>query len=251
MVVSGDAYGLAYDVQELHECVLLRPRGELDQDAAARLGRAVYVLLMDRGRVVLDISTVTASQVRTLARLPNFLARAGGWPLARLVLLGAGPTVSAALRLAELDQTVSLASDWKAATDLLRARPRCLARESLMPATIEAPTLARAAIREVCREWDLNAVSMEAEMTAVELVANAANHAGTESTLACTLAGGDLHIAVRDWDAPSDTTLQRITDRAGERRGLTLVAGVAHSWGCIRHQNGKTVWAILKNPASP
>jgi anti-sigma regulatory factor (Ser/Thr protein kinase) len=108
-----------------------------------------------------------------------------------------------------------------------------------MPATIEASTLARAAIGEVCREWDLDAVSMEAEMTATELVANAADHAGTESTLACTLAGGDLHIAVRDWDPPSDTTLRRIAERAGGRRGLTLVAGVADFWGCIRHQNGK------------
>jgi anti-sigma regulatory factor (Ser/Thr protein kinase) len=249
--VIGDAYGLAHDVQELNECVLLRPRGELDQDAAARLGRAVYVLLMDRGRVVLDISTMTASQMRTLATLPNVLARVGGWPLARLVLLGADPTLSAAVRLAGIDQTLSLAPDWKAASDLLRARPWCLARESLMPATIEASTLARAAIGEVCREWDLDAVSMEAEMTATELVANAANHAGTESTLACTLAGGDLHIAVRDWDPPSDTTLQRIAERAGGRRGLTLVAGVAHFWGCIRHQNGKTVWAVLKNPAGP
>jgi hypothetical protein len=115
-----------------------------------------------------------------------------------LVLLGADPTLSAALRLAELDQTLSLAPDWKAATDLLRAQPRRLARESLMPATIDASTLARAAIREVCREWDLDAVSMEAEMTATELVANAANHAGTESTLACTLAGEDLQIAVQD-----------------------------------------------------
>jgi hypothetical protein len=31
----------------------------------------------------------------------------------------------------------------------------------------------------------------------------------------------------------------------------TIVAGVADFWGCIRHQNGKTVWAVLKTHRAP
>jgi anti-sigma regulatory factor (Ser/Thr protein kinase) len=246
--VTGDAYGLAHHVREVPGGVVLRPCGELDQDGAARLGRALYALLMDRGRVVLDVSALTASQVGALAAFPNVLARAGGWPLARLVLLGANPTLTGALRLSGIDRALSLAPDWDAATILLRTRPRHLARENLMPAALEASTLARAAIRELCREWDLDAVSMEAQMVATELVANVVDHAGTESILTCTLAAGDLQIAVRDRAPASDTCLQRITDRAGGRRGLNLVASVAHSWGCFRHHNGKTVWVVLKRP---
>lgn len=244
----GDAYGLTHHVHEGHGGVVLQPRGELDQDGAARLGRALYALLMDRGRVVLDVSGLTTSQVATLATLPSVLAQAGGWPLARLVLLGADPTLTEALRLAGIDRALSLASDWDAATVLLRSRPQRLARENPMPAALEAHTLARAAIREVCREWDLDAVSVEADMIAMELVANAVDHAATESTLTCTLADGELRIAVRDRAPASDTGLQRITGPAGDRRGLHLVASVAHSWGCIRHHNGKTVWAVLKSP---
>jgi anti-sigma regulatory factor (Ser/Thr protein kinase) len=249
--VIGDAYGLTHHVHELHGGVVLQPRGELNQPGAALLVRVLYGLLMDRGRVMLDVSGLTTSQIATLATLPSVLARAGGWPLARLVLVGANPTLTEALRLAGIDRALCLASDWDAATVLLRTRPQRLARENLMPAALEASTLARAAIREVCREWDLDAVSTNAEMITTELVANVVDHAATASTLTCTLADGDLQIAVRDQVPASDTGLQRITGRAGGRRGLHLVASIAHSWGCIRHHNGKTVWAVLKIKSPP
>jgi hypothetical protein len=148
------------------------------------------------------------------------LARAGGWPLARLVLVGADPTLTEALRLAGIDRALSLATDWDAATVLLRTRPQRLARENLMPAAMEASTLARAAIRDVCRDWDLEPVSTKAEMIATELVTNVVDHAATESALTCTLADGDLQIAVRDQVPAIDTGLQWITGRAVGRRGL-------------------------------
>lgn len=219
--------------------------GDLNELTAARVRAVLGKALMDRGHVVAVVSGLTLRWPAALALFPASLAQAGGWPLARLVLLGADPELTVALHAAQIDKSVGLADTWQDAKALLRERPERLRRDVRLPSTAEAARLARIATDETCRDWELEVLSLEAQMVATELVINAVEHARTENTLALTLTRTGLHIAVRDWAPISEAQLRPFTDSSGPGRGLVLVSGLTMHWGVTRHFDGKTVWAVL------
>jgi anti-sigma regulatory factor (Ser/Thr protein kinase) len=241
---------------QLHEVdgrARLDLRGELGLGTTTHLRNALGAALMDRGQVVADVSDLAVTWPAALAVFPAALARAGGWPLARLVLLGAGPAFASAMRDGHADRSVPLADTWPRATALLASRPERISRDVPLPATVEAARLARFAAEDTCHDWELDRLSPEAQMIATELVINAVEHARTESTLAFTLTGHRFHIAVRDRAPISAAQFRRLDDpaRTGRGRGLVLVDGLARYWGVSPHSNGKIVWAVLDIATTP
>ncbi len=116
-----------------------------------------------------------------------------------------------------------------------------------MPATAQAPGLARQAIRETLPSWQLAQLEETALLLASELVTNAVRHARNEGRMIGlrleTTAGG-LRIEVHDGDsrwpqpgAPDDL------DESGF--GFVLVTALASTWGVTDLAVGKAVWAEL------
>jgi anti-sigma regulatory factor (Ser/Thr protein kinase) len=232
-------------VREVDGVAVLELHGELNRQSAARVREPLRKLLLDRGQVVADVAGLHAGWRPAVQVFPTTVAEAGGWPLARLVLLGPDPELTDALRAVRADKTVPLASAWEVAMALVGQRPPHLSRRVELPLAVEAPALARAAVADMCLDWELPALAAVAAIVASELVTNAVEHARTTSTLVFTATPRGLFITVTDRDSLSGTWPRRPHHREGRHWGLALVEGLCRHWGVSPHQDGKSVWAVL------
>jgi anti-sigma regulatory factor (Ser/Thr protein kinase) len=85
-----------------------------------------------------------------------------------------------------------------------------------------------------------------------ELVTNAVEHATSPSVVEVERHGDAFRVAVRDYDTghtghdvPEATTWHAPPTSSPRGRGLAMVAAVSHTWGVLRHPDGKTVWAEM------
>lgn len=241
----------------MHEEQNVRVMDELDHDAvhltgplslatagAARgaLGKA----LAQRGRVVVDLSGLVLGwePVGTLFTTP--LSGAGGWPVARMVLHGASPALAAALARARVPDTVPCVPDRAAAVRALDVRPRRVARHRDLPAGTTSAAAARLYVQDACAEWEVpEDPSAVAVQVANELVSNAVEHARSGCRLTVAVDGRGLHLAVRDSDPSGVVQAGPVPADALRGRGLQLVALLSSGWGVSRHDDGKTVWAVV------
>jgi anti-sigma regulatory factor (Ser/Thr protein kinase) len=227
---------------------LVRLHGRLSLATLARVRTVLDKLLADRGAVVVDLAALRLGWRAAVEVFPAALAAAGGWPLARLVLTGAGPELAAALRSLRIPRTVPLVDQPAAAAERLLRRPDRVTRSRDLPADTSAPAAARALVREVCEDWGTATALDAAALVANELVTNAVQHARTSCRLGVTLDERGLRVAVRDY-APGHTPRPRPVDAThGGGRGLHLVALLAAGWGAHGHPDGKTVWATIDVP---
>ena len=225
--------------------VLFSPREE------GALRQVLLAQLLDRGRVVVDLSEATVPWGSPAQLFPTTLAEAGGWPLARLVLAGADPLTARILRAARVHLTVPLAATITEARLLLDARPPRVAAQHELPCAPAAPLLARLAVASVCEEWELDdGLHDGAATVATELVTNAVEHAGTACILEIALDRRCLQIAVRD-RSPVAKGRPEITVTRNGGYGLLVVQGLSRGWGVTPHAHGKTVWALLDAEDDP
>jgi hypothetical protein len=230
---------------EVDGCAVLVARGELGRREAPLLDGVLAKLVLDRGRVFIDVSELTATWSPALAIFSSVLAKAGGWPLARLVLVGPSRDLGRALRVSRISAMVPVAADWPQAHRLIEVRPSVISRWRDIPAGADGGLVARAASWEACRDWELSELGIPAAIVATELVSNAVRHAGTSCRLTFTVDRFGLRVSVRDHRAPSEADLVSIRARYESCHGLAVVANLSRSWGVIPHQCGKTVWAML------
>lgn len=126
-------------------------------------------------------------------------------------------------------------------------RARHPTRYAALPATVQAPGLARQAIRETLPSWQLAYLEESALLLVSELVTNAVRHARNEDRMIAlrleTTAGG-LRIEVHDGDSrwPQPGTPDSL-DESGF--GFVLVEALASTWGVTDLAVGKAVWAEL------
>ena len=119
-------------------------------------------------------------------------------------------------------------------------------RELLLPADPTAPGVARAFLRCATEEWGVDDdLAQDAAMVITELVANAVDHARTESTLSIGVAPEGLCVAVRDARPGPVPRPAPIDPTAARGRGLQMVDALTTAWGVTLHAEGKTVWAVL------
>ena len=115
-----------------------------------------------------------------------------------------------------------------------------------LPADPTAPRRARALLRAVTQDWDIDDdLYQDAAMVVTELVANAVDHAGTPSTLSVDLDDRGLSVAVRDGRADCAPRPRPVDPTAPRGRGLQMIEALAVDWGVTVHADGKTVWAVL------
>jgi len=231
--------------------LVLTVRGVLSSpsvDGAVR--RALETHLLDRGRVVVDLSRADVPQDVTVGLFPAALAGAGGWPQARLVLARPDTPTTRMLQAARVHLTVPVATTLDEARALLDVRPRRVARDHALPYDLVAPALARASVASACEDWGLDGDVHDAAATVVtELVGNAVVHAGTECVLHLELDRRCLQIAVRD-RGPAGPGRPPVAVALDRGYGLLMVEGLSRGWGVTPHADGTTVWAVLgvENP---
>ena len=221
---------------------LMTVRGELGVDGADIVTRALTELLLDPGHVIVDLAQLRVGWLPALQVFPSTLAATGGWPFARLVLIGATPELAQLLHSVGVTDTVPLVDDYPAALTRLDHRPRRLTRYHVLEPHLGSPRRARALLRRACLDWALGHAYDDAALVVTELVTNAVRHAGTRCRLDITFDSHGLRIAVRD----QGLLQPRLPDGnhpLSRGVGLRVIATIAHQWGVIPHPDGKTVWA--------
>jgi anti-sigma regulatory factor (Ser/Thr protein kinase) len=227
---------------EVDGIATLEVRGDLTvRSSTVVLVPVLRKLLLDRGRLLVDVRGVRASWPAALTGFPSVLARAGGWPLARMVLWGAPADLAAALRAGAITSTVPLGGDRAEALALLDRRPRRVRRTTRLPATPEAAAFARSLIRAACDDWGVDRPGREAVVLAGnELVSNAVEHAKGASLLTLGLDERGMSVSVRDSGPRFDAVAP-----PAPSLGLRVVDELSTAWGVARHDYGKTVWALI------
>ena len=159
---------------------------------------------------------------------------AGGWPLARLVLFGAGPSATERLRSCRVTDAVRHAPTVEEAATLVDTRPARLSCGTDLPARRASIAVAREFLRDTCARWGLPERADLAEVV-TELVSNAVVHTGTGSRLRLVLDRTGMRVSVRDHRPGAFA--------AGP--GLSRVARVSRTWSVLHYPDGKAVWAQL------
>ncbi|MFC3386076.1 ATP-binding protein [Couchioplanes caeruleus subsp. azureus] len=119
-----------------------------------------------------------------------------------------------------------------------------------LPAGPGTAVPARRAVTEACAAWHLGDLADRAELVVSELVANAAQHAGTPITLVVSRRGTGVHLMVHDGDPILPRLLAVLPTPAGvlpsRGLGLAVVHAAATVWGAIPTAQGKAVWATIR-----
>jgi anti-sigma regulatory factor (Ser/Thr protein kinase) len=224
---------------------VVRLHGTLSLATVQRVRSLLDKLLADHGAVVVDLAALRLGWRPAVEVFPTALAAAGGWPVARMVLTGAGPELAAVLRSLRIPRAVPLVEHPAAAAERLRRSPDRISRHRDLPADVSAPAAARALVREVCDDWRLAAAVDAGALVATELVTNAVQHARTSCRVGLTLDDTGLRVSVRDYSPGPAPRPRPVDARLGGGRGLHLVAMLASAWGAHEHDDGKTVWALI------
>ncbi|MER7888805.1 SpoIIE family protein phosphatase [Micromonospora sp. NPDC094482] len=126
-------------------------------------------------------------------------------------------------------------------------------RRVRLPADRRTPAAARALVRSVLAEADLDELLNEALLLTTELTTNAVEHAGTELDIEVAADEVGLTVTVSDFaSGPVDELIvgvrndtAEITEVAERGRGLLLVDHFASRWGTTYLPTGKGVWFRL------
>ncbi|MGC5017257.1 SpoIIE family protein phosphatase [Micromonospora sp. DT47] len=127
-------------------------------------------------------------------------------------------------------------------------------RRVRLPADRRTPAAARALVRSVLAEADLDELLDEALLLTTELSTNAVEHAGTDLDIEVVADRIGLTVTVSDFAAgPVDelvvgvrNTTEEISEVSERGRGLLLVDHFASRWGTTYLPSGKGVWFRLE-----
>ena len=221
---------------------VVRLSGVLCADTSAAARARLASLLRDADCVVVDLDGVEIAHPAVLAVLASALLDAGGWPVAKLVVLDPRPAARRALTEAGVDRLVVVASAADGAGAACATRPPEVRATWTLPAVDTTPWRARQLLGDRLRLWGCPARFVaEAVQLVNELVTNVVEHAATEARITAHLEDDVLICSVRDHSAEPP-----VPRRPGDARGgfgLLLVDALARKWGWVAHPDGKTVWA--------
>jgi anti-sigma regulatory factor (Ser/Thr protein kinase) len=115
------------------------------------------------------------------------------------------------------------------------------------PASVPA---ARRFVRQALVDLGAEDFEYAASQVVSELAANAVIHARSTFEVGLHLAGDDLRVTVTDRSRRPLVTKSHSAE-ATTGRGLSLVTAIADDWGVERHDDGKTVWLLLRASQNP
>ncbi len=228
-------------VEDHHGVTVAVAAGRLGIRNTAWLERQLGKLLLDAGRVVVDVSGLQPTSSAMLAIFPTVLSGAGGWPTARLALQAVDGPVIDGMRATGRDRDVPTAASRELAVALLDCRPARVLRWIDLPPTLAAPTIARVLLRSACIDWEIHPDVVErATLVANELVSNAVVHTSSVERLTLSHDRTGMWIGVRD-----GSPVLPVVPEASDLLGLRTVVALSRRWGVRPHPVGKTVWALL------
>lgn len=236
---------MAWSVEETDAGVVLEVRGELIQRTSVVLDKMVRKLLLDRGLLLVEVSGLQLRWPPAIALFATALSSAGGWPLARLVIIGGGSVVDE-LRASGYVAEVPVVADRAAGRQALRSRPRRVRRSSGLPSGAAAPGFARELVRSACADWKVDDDQDRVMLVTSELVTNAVEHTPGRIVLTLSHDQRGLTISVRDggraaWAAATASAAGASVGSLG----LRIVQELSDRWGVTPHGDGKTVWALI------
>lgn len=234
---------LRTDVAEASGVCLLTVDGVLGTRTAPQLDRVLRKQLLDRGRLLVDVSRLDLASTAVLASFPAALAATGGWPASRLVLVSPGGPVVEGMWQSGRHREVPVAGDVTEGLTLLDRRPARVRRTTDLPAGQTAAPFARLLLRSVCEDWNVPADTVDrAAIVANELVSNAVQHTLGPGELALAHSRRGLWISVRDGSAA-----RPVLTAESEGLGLRAVAELSRTWGVTPMGSGKSVWALIED----
>lgn len=227
---------------------VVQPRGALTERTGVELRQVLLKVLVDHGRVVVDLDGFRVVRASGVTIFPAVLDRCGGWPRARLALCRPGEGMARALAQRRVPALVPVYRLLAEAEEGIDQRPTVVRALTRLVCDDHAPDVARRLVRDTCPLWQVDAELQQiAELVVCELVDNAVKHARTAAALTLERGPRGLRIAVRD--TASSAAFSAVTDRPPDLRrqgrGLELVARLTTSWGVEMHPVGKTVWAEI------
>jgi anti-sigma regulatory factor (Ser/Thr protein kinase) len=244
---EASAAGLGVTVGEVSGVCVLAVDGILGTRTAPALDRALRKQLLDRGRLLVDVSRMELSTTAVLASFPAALAAAGGWPAGRMVLFAPGGPVVEGMRQAGRHREVPVAGDLAEALTLVDRRPARVRRTTDLPSGPEAAPFARLMLRSACEDWGLAAdTADQAAIVVNELVSNAVQHTLGPGELGLAHSHRGLWISVRDGSAA-----RPVLTAESDGLGLRAVAELSRTWGVTPMRSGKSVWALVGDDGDP
>ncbi len=217
--------------------------GDLTSTTTGAVQKSLTKLLLKNPRVLLDVSQARLVWGPAPELFVGAVAAAGGWPLARLVLVGADQHTTDRLRASRVSESVPLAATEQDAAALLAGRPPRLLRSEEFPAHHSSVLRSRLFVDDVCRLWDVQDTDGRARSIVAELAANAVRHARTRFQVRLVLDAERLRVSVRDHRPGS---LPGVGPHAlAASGGLGVVELLSNAWGVLEYDDGKAVWAVL------
>jgi anti-anti-sigma regulatory factor/anti-sigma regulatory factor (Ser/Thr protein kinase) len=226
---------------------VVRVTGSLDAAAARTLRGFLLGCLADQPvALVLDLSGVSVADDLALTMLPAMGREAAEWPGAELLLCVPDPQVREALDRIGATGQLRVFPVRQEALAVAARRPAAPRLGRRLPASVDAPGLARELLAHAAAAWRLpQEVAQVAQVIATELVSNAVLHAGTAVDFTITLRQDYLHVAAWDGDPSPPRRSTILNERDDHGRGLQLVDGLAAGWGYLPTAGGKVVWASV------
>ncbi|WP_433503498.1 ATP-binding protein [Pseudonocardia halophobica] len=232
---------LGTDVAEVPGACLLTVDGVLGTRTAPQLDLILRKQLLDRGRLLVDVSALDLASTAVLASFPAALAATGGWPASRMVLVSPGGPVVEGMWQSGRQREVPVAGDLAEALTLLERRPARVRHTTDLPSGPEAASFARLLLRSVCEDWGVPADAIDrAAIVANELVSNAVQHTLGPGELTLAHSRRGLWVSVRDW-----SSARPVLTAESDGLGLHAVAELSRAWGVTPLGSGKSVWALV------
>jgi anti-sigma regulatory factor (Ser/Thr protein kinase) len=224
----------------------MRMDGTMAFDVARPPGATAVALAYDLSVAAAEATERLRNITRTVVRGVTAVLRARGPVVAALVTsFRAMPTPWFVAVGSPHTGGMSYVADPRGSATRRRTRATRL-RELVLPADATAPGRARLFLRAATQEWGVaDDLAQDAAMVITELVANAVDHARSESTLSVAVKRGTLCVAVRDARPGPVPRPAPIDPTAPRGRGLQMVDALTSAWGVTLHADGKTVWAVV------
>jgi hypothetical protein len=198
--------------------------------------------------VVCDLSAVLGVFKPVVVEV---LAMAGrhvrDWPGIPVAVACPDPQVRAALRAHPLGVHLIVTESLFSAISAVLATPALFVERLRLAPHPTAPRASREFVTRTLLGWQLSGLAPVASLVISELVTRSSIEAGTEIDLSVAWGLGAVRLTVRD-HGPSLPARQHSGLEVHEQ-GLTLVAGLARSFGTLpTADGGKVVWAVLDAP---
>jgi len=224
----------------------MRMDGTMAFDVARPPGATAVALAYDLSVAAAEATERLRNITRTVVRGVTAVLRAPGPVVAALVTsFRAMPTPWFVAVGSPHTGGMSYVADPRGSATRRRTRATRL-RELVLPADATAPGRARLFLRAATQEWGVaDDLAQDAAMVITELVANAVDHARSESTLSVGVKRGTLCVAVCDARPGPVPRPAPIDPTAPRGRGLQMVDALTSAWGVTLHADGKTVWAVV------